>query len=78
MIFVLTMILCNIVMYEMVKKYYKLYSLIHDSSSPIGWARQTTGFNLVSYVISVNWLTSRLGIRLNWVFLPQRARSGLA
>jgi hypothetical protein len=37
-----------------------------------GWARQTTGFNLVSCVLSVKWLTSTLMIRLNWAVLPKK------
>jgi hypothetical protein len=49
--FVLTMILCNIVMYEMVKKYYKLYSLIHDPDD-----------NVVIHVLSLGGLNRLLGL----------------
>ena len=75
--YVLTPILCNIVMYEIVKN---VVSSIHlfmiqmktwIFESSVGCTRQTTGFNLISDVLSVKWLTSILGIRLNWMVLPQ-------
>jgi hypothetical protein len=64
-------------MYEMVKH---IVSSIHLFMNPdekrgflsplVGFTRQTTRFNLISSVLSVKWLTSILGVRLNWVVLP--------
>jgi hypothetical protein len=50
-----------------------------DFSSPlVGCTRQTTGFNLMSCVLSAKWLISTLGIRLNWMVLPHLFRCGWA
>jgi hypothetical protein len=70
MIFVLTMILCNIVMYEMVKKYYKLYSLIHDPDEnvvirvlPLGGLDRLPGLTWsLMWLVSIGWqVDSELG-----------------
>ena len=42
----------------------------------MGCTRQTTMFNLVSCVLSVKWLTSTFGIRLNWTVLHRSPLQG--
>jgi hypothetical protein len=64
-------------MYEMVKNIVSFIHSGYDLDENVDFrillfecARQTTGFNLVSCVLSVIWLISTLRIRLNWDVLP--------
>ena len=48
---------------------YDPHENVDFSSLLVGCTRQTTGFNLISGALSVKWLTSILGIMLNWAVL---------